>query len=83
MTIPAGYAFTFWGARVECHCQGGRRSVSGWVPFCVTLPGWYVVTVWGGSIRVTLPGRCALLGDVHTAIRPIGPLGVLFLLGVI
>ena len=63
MTIPAEYAFTFWGARVACmvHVVTWWSVVTGW-----HVPGWSVVTVWGGSIRVTVPGRYALLGDVHT-----------------
>ena len=45
---------------------------------------WVVCShILGGSIQVTLPGRGALLGDFHTDIQPVGPLGVLFLLGVI
>ena len=78
----AWHAFRFWGGihsgdTVLGFCYGGYARVV-WSP-----SGWFVVTFWEGSIRVTLPGRGALLGDFHTDIRPVGPLGVLFLLGVI
>ena len=59
LTIPAGYGFTLWEARVECHCQGGRRTVSGWFPFCVTLPGW--CALWGTFILTySLLGFCGI-----------------------
>ena len=63
--------------RILGFCYGGYARVV-WSP-----SGWFVVTFWEGSIRVPLPGRGVLLGDCHTDIRPVGPLGVLFLLGVI